>query len=324
MEKKHAIADRVTEPTGKPFHRSLSGRDAGEEIAGSMSHAVKDTGRKKSPRVPIVHPANFFGAAFSLIELMVAMTVLSLLLVLLLNMVNSGIVLWRTNENRVDSYREARAALGVLSRDLQNAVADTNATFLFNAPAFANLPDVENLVVNTNQGAAVFFLTSLPTRAQDIASNKSDVCLVGYFLAFGKSSSAGNSPVNTLNIYRYMLSSDPTFIRLGSSPLAPFPSTLTTSDARVELLARNVTRFTASAHTFTNNGLVPFSASADTPIPDLVEIRISAINQEAGKKLGNSASDFSAWLSTHGAIHSNIIAPVEQTFTTRITPNRPR
>ena len=127
-----------------------------------------------------------------------------------------------------------------------------------------------------------------------------------------------------MNIYRYILSSDPTFARLTNSPLSPFPSTLTTSDPKVELLARNVTRFTASAYTFTNNSLVTFSASTNTPVPDLVEISVSAINQEAGKKLGNSASDFSAWTSTNGPVHSNIIAPVEQTFTTRIKLNRPQ
>lgn len=263
-------------------------------------------------------------SGFSLIELMVAMAVMSILLVLLLNMVDSGTKLWRVNENRVDSYREARAALGIISRDLQNALAGTNGTntFLLNASAFPNLAGVGNLVSDTNQGAAFFFLSALPPKAQDTASNKSDVCQVGYFMAFGKSSSASNSPINTMNIYRYILSSDPTFARLTNSPLAPFPSTLTTSDSKVELLARNVTRFTASAYTFTNNSLVTFSASTNSPIPDLVEISISAINQEAGKKLGNSPSDFSAWTSTNGAVHSNIIAPVEQTFTTRIRLNR--
>lgn len=258
---------------------------------------------------------------------MVAMAVMSILLVLLLNMVDSGTKLWRVNENRVDSYREARAALGIISRDLQNALAATNNPdqFLLNAAAFTNLAAVGNLVSDTNQGAAVFFLSALPSKAQDASSNRSDVCQVGYFMAFGKSSSASNSPVNTMNIYRYILSSDPTFKRLTDSPSQPlFPSDLSTSDPKVELLARNVTRFTAGAYTLTNNSLVPFSASASTPLPDLVEVSITAINQEAGKKLGNDSGDFSAWTSTNGASYIHIIAPVEQTFTTRLKLNRPR
>jgi GxxExxY protein len=283
----------------------------------------------KNPKNPVnlVNPVKI-SSGFSLIELMVAMVVMSLLLVLLLNMVDSGTRLWRVNENRVDSYREARAALGIISRDLQNALSATNNSnqFLLNATAFANLTSVGTLVYNTNQGAALFFLSALPSKSQDTASNKSDVCQVGYFMAFGKSSSASNSPINTMNIYRYILSSDPTFARLTASPPL-FPSnTLTTLDKNVELLARNITRFTARAYTLTNtpapNSLIPFSASTNTPVPDLVEISISAVNQEASKKLGTS--DFAAWTSTNTSIYSNIVTPVEQTFTTRIKLNRPQ
>ena len=275
-----------------------------------------------------VNSVNSVQNAFTLIELMVAMVVMSLLLVLLLNMVDSGTRLWRVNENRVDSYREARAALGIISRDLQNTLSSTNNSnqFLLNATAFANLTSVGNLVSNTNQGAALFFLSALPSKSQDTASNKSDVCQVGYFLTFGRSSSASNSPINTMNIYRYILSSDPTFARLTASPPL-FPSnSLTTVDKNVELLARNITRFTARAYTLTNtpapNSLIPFSASTNTPVPDLVEISISAVNQEAAKKLGTS--DFAAWTSTNTAVYSNIVSPVEQTFTTRIKLNRPQ
>ena len=277
-----------------------------------------------------VNSVNSVQKAFTLIELMVAMVVMSLLLVLLLNMVDSGTRLWRVNENRVDSYREARAALGIISRDLQNTLSATNNSnqFLLNATAFANLTNNTNgvIVSDTNQAAALFFLSALPSKSQDTASNKSDVCQVGYFMAFGKSSSASNSPINTMNIYRYILSSDPTFARLTASPPL-FPSnTLTTLDKNVELLARNITRFTARAYTLTNtpapNTLIPFSASTTTPVPDLVEISISAVNQEASKKLGTS--DFAAWTSTNTSIYSNIVTPVEQTFTTRIKINRPQ
>ena len=125
-----------------------------------------------------------------------------------------------------------------------------------------------------------------------------------------------------MNIYRYILSSDPAFARLTNLPL--FPSDLSTSDPKVELLARNVTRFTARAYTFTNESLAAFSASAATPLPDLVEVSVSAINQEAGKKLGNSSSDFSAWTSTNSSAFAHLVAPAEQTFTTRIKLNRPQ
>jgi GxxExxY protein len=256
--------------------------------------------------------------AFTILELLVAMAVMAVLLVLLLNMVDSSTKLWRENENRVDAYREARAALGIMSRDLRNALTGAaNANqFLVNLTAFPNLPNESRLVSDTNQGAALFFLTALPSKAQESGSNKSDVCQVGYFMAFGKSSSASNSPINTMNIYRYILSSDPTFARLTNTSGSLFPNDLTTLHRNVELLARNVTRFTAKAYTLTNNSLVTFSASANTPLPDIVELSVAAINQDAAKKLPS----LSEWTNSTNPV----IRPVEQTFTTRVNLNRPR
>lgn len=275
---------------------------------------------------PPVHPENPVilskNSAFTLLELMVAMAVMAVLLLLLLNMVDSGAKLWRVNENRVDSYREARAALGIMARDLQNALAATNNPSHFSinsSDVFSKLP--AEAVKDTNMAAGLFFLSALPLKAQE-ASNKSDVCQVGYFLAFGKSSSASNSPVNTMNLYRYLLSSDETFkaLQAAAGGGSPFTNNLTiTSDLKVELLARNVTRFAATAYTFTSNSLAAFSPSTNTPLPDLLEISVSAINQDAAKKLGNTSS---TWTSTNSPLYTNVVSPVEQTFTTRIKINR--
>ena len=265
--------------------------------------------------------------AFTIIELLVAMAVMSVLLVLLLNMVDSATKLWRENENRVDAYREARAALGIMSRDLRNALTGATNTnqFLVNSTAFPKVPS--SAYTNADTASSIFFLSALPKSAQERYPNgdynKSDVCRVGYFMAFGKSSSATNSPINTMNIYRFISSSDDTFATLqavGSS--SPFTNNLNiTSDKNVELLARNVTRFTAKAYTLTNNALVNFVASTGTPMPDVVELSISAINQDTGKKLGGSFSD---WTSTNSATYTNLVGRAEQTFTTRINLNRPR
>lgn len=256
-------------------------------------------------------------SAFTILELLVAMAVMAGLLVLLLGVVDSATKLWRQNENRADAYREARAALGIIARDLQNLVPTTNSgDFLINADAFPLLASVGGIVANTNAGSAVFFLSALPARAQDPASNRSEVCQTGCFLAFGKSSSVSNSPVNTMNLYRYILSSDPTFHRLTNSSQPLFPGDLaTTGDPRVELLARNITGISLRAYTANSNALEPFISSPATPLPDLVEISLSAINQDAAKKLGANAA---AWTDTN----SPAITSALQTFTTRIKVNR--
>ncbi|MDX2082356.1 MAG: GxxExxY protein [Terrimicrobiaceae bacterium] len=276
----------------------------------------------KNPVNP-VNPVNSVSPqAFTILELLVAMAVMAVLLVLLLNMVDSATKLWRENENRVDSYREARAALGIIGRDLQNAVAGATNTnhFLFNAAAFSRLQSVSDLQTDTNLAGALLFLTSLPANAQQDGSNRSDVCQVGYFLAFGKSSASTNAPVNTMNIYRFLLSSDQTFDRLRNTNSPLFPDNLTTLGQQVELLARNVTRFTIRPLGTSSNSVTNFVPSTNAPLPDLVEITISAINQDAAKKLGASAS---SWTTRSGAAFSNLVAPVEQTFTTRVRVNQP-
>jgi len=252
---------------------------------------------------------------FTILELLVAMTVMSLLLVLLLSMVDNATKLWRENENRVDSYREARAALGIMSRDLANGLSSLTNTnyFLLDSSAFPLVSGIGGIVTNTNSGSALFFLTALPAKAQERNFNKSDVCQVGYFAAFNSTTGSTNQ---SLNLYRYFRSSDPTFQRLTNgtglfNTPAPFPNSDDT-----ELLARNITGFTTRAYTLTNNTLINFTQTTDTPQPDLIEISIRAINQDAARKLPN---DLSAWTNSN----SPIIRPVEQTFTTRIRLNKP-
>jgi len=286
---------------------------------GVPSLQIKRKHRIYRPQSLPVHPENpavpvkkSLQNAFALLELMAAMAVMSILLVLLLNMVDSGTKLWRANENRVGSYREARAALGIISRDLQNALAVTNTQFLLDTKAFPQVATIGSAVTDTNSGSAVFFLSAIPLKAQE-SSNKSDVCQVGYFLAFDRTTASTNK---SLNLYRYFRSSDATFTSLTANSLFQNPAI---GPAGEELLARNVTGFRITAYTWsTNNTLTNFTTNN---LPDLVEIRISAINQDAGKKLDN---DVSTWTDTNSATYSSVIEPVEQTFTTRIKLNRPQ
>ena len=271
--------------------------------------------------------ANFRGkrrraSGFTMIELLVAMAVLALLVVLLMGIVESGTKLWRQSESRVDSYREARAALGIMSRDLGNALAagGTNKFLINGSPsAFAKLGNVQNLEINTNYAGAALFLASFPRSAQfstNANENKSDVCEVGYFLAFGKTSAVSsgvgtNSIADTLNLYRYFLGSDGTYSNLVANTVFGNPSPTLTSD-RTELLARNVTGFRITAYSTNASGLpVAFAPTTNQPLPVLVEISITAVNQDAAKRLGGSKS---AWLDTN----SLTIQQAAQTFSTRV------
>jgi len=256
---------------------------------------------------------------FSLLELLVALAVFSILVVLLMSMVDTATKLWRTNENRIDSYREARAVVSIVTRDLQSALA-AGKTNYFKLNDATLRPNGSSSGTNASQ---LFFLSTLPGAAQWSATsgaNKSDLCQVGYFLGFGKSSASSNSSVNTMNLYRYFLPSDATYSRLTNNPSQLFPNTLNLVDPNVELLARNIVSFQVNAYNYstttnTNSGVVShqmiaYTPANDHPLPDLVEVTIQAVNQETSARLTNAAS----WSATNSSpIVENI-----QTFKTRI------
>jgi len=246
--------------------------------------------------------------AFTMLELLVAMAVFSLLIVLLLGMVDGATKLWRGTENRVEAYREARAALGIISRDLRNALAGTNTNYiLINTPAFDLLSDAEK---NTNSAGAIFFLSAQPPGAQ-ASSNKSDVCQVGYFLAYGNTTMiSGPLAESSMNLYRYFLSSDATFAKLTNGSLPVFRGSLTPTDADVELLARNIKSFRVSG--LGTNGTA-YTPTPNAPLPSLVQIEVTALNQETAKKLTTKTM----WTHATGGL-TNVVNQNQQTFTTRV------
>ena len=236
-----------------------------------------------------------FAGGFTLIEMLVSMVVLAVLVLAMMTLVDNATDLWRDNEDRTDACREARAALLIMARDLENAVAGTNVNFVrFN---------LESGAAGTNHGSNVFFLASLPMSAQETGS-RSDVCEVGYFLALDRTAASTN---RTLNLYRYFRSSNHTFSNLTTSSLF---TNVTTGVTGEEVLARNVvgmkiTPVSANAGTWT-----AFTPTAAAPLPEVVEITLLAIGQDVAKRIEES----DGWSDTNSLLMRQAI----QTFTSRI------
>jgi len=215
---------------------------------------------------------------FTLLEVLISMTILTFLVVILMSMVDSATKLWRQNENRVDSYREARAAANLIAADLAS-IAPTGNTNFFQIDTTAS--NVQSLSVpDTNN---IFFLTAQPTSTQgESADNtRGNLCAVGYFLA--KESGSGNSP---RNLYRYFRNSSSTLEKCFPSPgnLIPDALSVSATDQYVEQLARNITSFRVKPFTVTSAGLVAFDQTKHS-MPDLLEVEFTALNNETAKQL---------------------------------------
>ena len=254
-------------------------------------------------------------AGFTLLELLVALAVLSLLIIMLMSMVDSGAKLWRENENRVEAYREARAALGMIERDLRNALAMNDTNFIrLNASAFTNLQEAD-VQKDTNRASAIFFLSAQPAAAQDLAANKGDVCEVGYFLGYGNSSAGpvASGGGKSMNLYRYFRSSDGTFTNLTNGAASLFTN-VTITGAETDLLARNIRAFRlVPYHLDALGNCVAYNPSLYGAMPDLLEVSLTALNQDVSRKFLTAAD----WTGSNSPL-TNVVTPAEQIFTTRI------
>jgi prepilin-type N-terminal cleavage/methylation domain-containing protein len=258
----------------------------------------------KNPRTPLILKILSIlsnkSSAFSLLELLVAISVLSILLVILLNIVQGATSLWRTSENKVEAYREARAALQIISSDLRNVLASTNTNFFR-----TDLTNTPNLG----------FLATLPLSSQD-PDSLSDVCTVGYFRAYNnKSPVAGASGRQSYNLYRYFVESNETFEKLTNNA-----ATVLDFDPEFppEILARNIVGFNATYLVTNGTGaFTTWTQSSTTPMPHVVEIQITAVNNERTMRFG-ARSASGEWDTFSGSTNAPDYLKNTKTFTTRI------
>ena len=262
--------------------------------------------RLGNPENP-VHPVK---KAFSLLEILVAISVLSILLVVLLNIVPASTMLWRTAENRAEAYREARAAVQVVSADLRNLLPSTNTAFFV-----TNLPGID---ASTRPNSQIGFLTTLPASTQN-TNNKSDLCAVAYFLAYGnKAPVAGNHGRQSYNLYRYFIESNETFANLKKN--APF-SDVNSANTNCEILARNILDFQLSLLMTNADGFTNWTYSSTTPTPDLMELKIVGLNNERSLRF-NARSDQTDWDTLRSETNTSDYLKNTKTFTTRVKLNR--
>jgi len=278
---------------------------------GSSKLEIKRKHKTYKPKSHPVPPANPVilskkSSAFSILELLVAVSVLSILLVVLMNIVQSSTSLWRGSENKVEAYREARAALQVISSDLRSTLASTNTNFF--RTNISGYPNPTNLT----------FLATLPLSSQN-TNSLGDVCTVGYFLKYdNKSSVAGASGRQSYNLYRYFLDSNDTFTKLINNA-----ATVLEFDSKFppEILARNIVGFNATySVTNASGGFEAWTQNATTAMPNIVEIKITAVNNERTMRFSKSAAS-GEWDTFKNSTNSPDYQKNTKTFTTRINLN---
>lgn len=132
--------------------------------------------------------------AFTLIEMLVSISIMSFMLLAMAQMTSLFEQGWRVEQNRIDNFTKARAMLGLLTEDLQRGVfrGDLPA-FGTNGPSATPAVTSSGLYYYTNTAFTAAFYTRQPGLAASTTTAVRDVSLVSYSLRTPNSTSGPNT-----------------------------------------------------------------------------------------------------------------------------------
>lgn len=165
-------------------------------------------------------------AGFTLPELMVAASLTLFLGTTTLSVFTGVLGAWQGSSARTDAYREARAALQLVTSELQTVIPTVG--------------EQAAIVGGVAGQGSIGFLTRLAPSLQPESKQKSDICAVSYFIA-----EQPRTPNASPALYRTLIPSSETFARLTASQedLDLFPDEVTPDSPNTELVAANVSDF---------------------------------------------------------------------------------
>jgi prepilin-type N-terminal cleavage/methylation domain-containing protein len=267
--------------------------------------------------------------AFTLLELLVALGVTSVLVVLMFNVFLSGSTLWQKNEEQLDTFREARAAMQMMTRDFSglSAVPDAPDKFPILALRYHSDTAPEDEVNKEIYGI-------VPARNP----GRGSLCAVGYFCVWDASKSA-------FVLRRQFTESNTTFDNLKAalsvgSPLSPAQAfdtlyarpTKNTAEQTIDDIATYVYSFDvewAETNPPPQPSLppqptvqLPWPQTFAREVPAWVEIRFKALGSNAARKLAGQGINRTTWTSPTNSTYQRMILPGEQQFVTRIKLSR--
>ena len=261
---------------------------------------------------------------FTLVELLVSIVVLTMLTLALFNVLNATTTSWNRTEQRTDSYREARAALDVIARDLQTMVKSADFDFWAwkkaSSPEDTTLPagvTVTNYQTPAKSGSAVFLYSLQPRGAQDpdpAKHNFGQLCRIGFYLHYSRDVSGRD----TYKLYRHFKMSS----EVGNLTSAFSASADPNAD---EVLARNVVDFLLTPYWTQADGTL--TTTEPNPVaramPAMIEVRLLALSESAAVVL--STRGRSAWEDNSYQGTGSNLTPTQrvrsaggQQFTTRV------
>jgi type II secretory pathway pseudopilin PulG len=263
--------------------------------------------------------------AFTLVELLVTSVITLVIVGLVLQCFSLAQSSWRRNEQRIDTFRSARAALDVMARDLRAVAltptrvrqpgdaAHTDATAL--SGTSSSVPSlVLDYALETPEAdrfnEEAYALTLLPN------SGKSSLCAVGYH-------SVWNDKAKVYSLRRLYRNSDATFgsFREAAFKSAGFPG-FGDLYSRKQAVSDELLGCAWDVSFRPSEGGEPAKLyprkSYTTSLPSWVEIRFKAASPTAVQSLAAVNADRSLWRQPDSVLYKKHVFPHAQQFVLRV------
>jgi type II secretory pathway pseudopilin PulG len=236
-------------------------------------------------------PSRQTPAAFTLLELLVAIAVTVLIVVMLSGVFTAAGKQWQSADQKIDSFRDARAALQIIDRDLGRAHVTGDAQML----------TLSNLDGSGSFAKEAFAVTPIPN------SGKSDLCVVGFYCVWDAAS-------KTYSLKRLFRDSDTVVTSLAKKP-ADFGALFTKTAANEEELASCAwdLRFVPGTE---------YATEAPTANPSTkwrwIEVRFKSMSAAAARRIRNMTFSAATWEDPNDPAYKNAVLPYQQQFVVRV------
>ena len=254
---------------------------------------------------------------FTLAELLIATGITAIMVVLLGSMLGSLLNTASRSNQRIDAFREARAALQMIERDFSNLVP-TQWNIQTSPPSPITRPAAYFALKNIYTDPAVgnqqiYGLVSVKAAGSPTPS-VGDVCAVGYYCRWEG---------NRYTLRRFFRDSAHTFSALQNAVSYAADSDLydlNAADARNDVLAAYVWNFKVAIYDASGNLQTTYpyicdqSATTPTQLPAAIEISFNAMSPQAARTVMSVSSSPADWMN----MNVNLVNLHTYQFRTRI------
>jgi hypothetical protein len=221
-------------------------------------------------------------SGYSLVEVLLSSTILTILILLLLGMTDGASRLWRDGERRREPTLEAREGLRMIATDLRSAVLTDDPESL-----------VSGMSVDDGTSTDGLFLLVTHPSEERLTEAKGDLCVAGYFTA------PTPEGLGERHLYRFHASGEEVAEAVRHHTLKELYRTARPGSTNTELLARHIEKMSTEP-----------ALEEKGRHPDALRVSLLALNGETARRVASHPREkeiHDSLIKQHGVCLSEIV-----------------